>query len=139
MPERFDALVEEFRSSVGHPSCISYTNRALLSLHQPNVEILRTGHLVSRISDYIIYSVEAKNIDAVVKLFGPCMRYPPPLRAITNNSHQRPSSVPLLEARPLAKHQKSRLSRSIYLPMSTLFPATHCMGLKLIRRGSLWS
>ncbi|KAF9740379.1 hypothetical protein PMIN02_004568 [Paraphaeosphaeria minitans] len=52
MPERFDALVEEFRSS-------------------PNVEILRTGHLVSRVSDYIIYSVEAKNIDAVAKQFGP--------------------------------------------------------------------
>ncbi|KAJ4349864.1 prephenate dehydrogenase (NADP(+)) [Didymosphaeria variabile] len=71
MPERFEALVEEFRSRVGHPSCTSYTNRAVLSLYQPNVEILRTGHLVSRVSDYIIYSVEAKNIDAVVKQFGP--------------------------------------------------------------------
>lgn len=29
------------------------------------------GHLVSRCSDYIIYSVEAKNIDEVVKTFGP--------------------------------------------------------------------
>ncbi|ORY14770.1 prephenate dehydrogenase [Clohesyomyces aquaticus] len=29
------------------------------------------GHLVSRCSDYIIYSVEAKNIDTVVKTFGP--------------------------------------------------------------------
>ncbi|KAF2263798.1 prephenate dehydrogenase [Lojkania enalia] len=29
------------------------------------------GHLVSRASDYIIYSVEAKNIDAVVETFGP--------------------------------------------------------------------
>lgn len=74
MPERFDALVEEFRSSVGHPSCTSYNNRIVLSLNQPNVEILRTGHLVSRVSDYIIYSVEAKNIDTVVKQFGPCTR-----------------------------------------------------------------
>lgn len=73
MPERFDALVEEFQSSVGHPLCVVYTNRTVLSLYQPNVEILRTGHLVSRVSDYIIYSVEAKNIDAVVKQFGPCM------------------------------------------------------------------
>jgi prephenate dehydrogenase (NADP+) len=32
------------------------------------------GHLVSRSSDYIIYSVEAKNIDEVVETFGPCMR-----------------------------------------------------------------
>lgn len=32
---------------------------------------MASGHLVSRCSDYIIYSVEAKNIDAVVKAFGP--------------------------------------------------------------------
>jgi prephenate dehydrogenase (NADP+) len=44
----------------------------MLSLHQPRVEIMTSGHLVSRASDYIIYSVEAKNIDAVVKTFGPC-------------------------------------------------------------------
>ncbi|KAF1933036.1 prephenate dehydrogenase [Didymella exigua CBS 183.55] len=40
-------------------------------LLQPKVEIMRTGHFVSRCSDYIIYSVEAKNIDAVVQAFGP--------------------------------------------------------------------
>jgi hypothetical protein len=45
----------------------------MLSLHQPKVQIMASGHLVSRASDYIIYSVEAKNIDAVVKTFGPCM------------------------------------------------------------------
>jgi hypothetical protein len=45
----------------------------MLSLYQPKVEIMTSGHLVSRASDYIIYSVEAKNIDAVVKTFGPCM------------------------------------------------------------------
>ena len=52
-------------------------NRAMLSLSQPKVEIMRSGHLVSRCSDYIIYSVEAKNIDAVVKAFGPCMLFLP--------------------------------------------------------------
>jgi prephenate dehydrogenase (NADP+) len=36
---------------------------------------MQSGHFVSRCSDYIIYSVEAKNIDAVVKAFGPCMPY----------------------------------------------------------------
>jgi len=41
-------------------------------MHQSNVEIMANGHLVSRCSDFIIYSVEAKNIDAVVKAFGPC-------------------------------------------------------------------
>ncbi len=49
-------------------------DRAMLSLSQPKVEIMRSGHLVSRCSDYIIYSVEAKNIDAVVQAFGPCMQ-----------------------------------------------------------------
>lgn len=50
-----------------------YINRSMLRLLQPKVEIMRSGHFVSRCSDYIIYSVEAKNIDAVVKAFGPCM------------------------------------------------------------------
>lgn len=31
------------------------------------------GHLVSRISDYIIYSVEAGMIERVVAMYGPCM------------------------------------------------------------------
>lgn len=45
----------------------------ILRSHQRKVEIMRNGHAVSRCSDYIIYSVEAKNIDSVVKAFGPCM------------------------------------------------------------------
>ncbi|KAI1338245.1 prephenate dehydrogenase [Xylariaceae sp. FL0016] len=36
-----------------------------------NVQILRNGHLVSRASDYIIYSVEAAAIDRVVATYGP--------------------------------------------------------------------
>ncbi|KAI1777992.1 prephenate dehydrogenase [Hypoxylon cercidicola] len=36
-----------------------------------NVQILRNGHLVSRASDYIIYSVEAAAIDRVVAEYGP--------------------------------------------------------------------
>ncbi|KAK5137542.1 hypothetical protein LTR08_008522 [Meristemomyces frigidus] len=36
-----------------------------------NVSILQTGHLVSRSSDWIMYSIEAKNIDAVVAAYGP--------------------------------------------------------------------
>ena len=43
----------------------------MLRLQQNNVNILRNGHFVSRSSDYIIYSVEARNIDAVVARFGP--------------------------------------------------------------------
>ncbi|KAF2813766.1 Prephenate dehydrogenase [Mytilinidion resinicola] len=52
IPEKADLLKEEFAG-------------------RANVHILPNGHLVSRCSDYIIYSVEAKNIGAVVKMFGP--------------------------------------------------------------------
>ncbi|KAI1268412.1 prephenate dehydrogenase [Xylariaceae sp. FL1019] len=36
-----------------------------------NIQILRNGHLVSRASDYIIYSVEAAAMSRVVALYGP--------------------------------------------------------------------
>ncbi|KAI1497776.1 prephenate dehydrogenase [Biscogniauxia marginata] len=36
-----------------------------------NIQILRNGHLVSRASDYVIYSVEAAAIDRVVAQYGP--------------------------------------------------------------------
>lgn len=45
----------------------------MLRLRQPKVEIMQNGHFVSRCSDFILYNVEARNIDAVVKAFGPCM------------------------------------------------------------------
>ncbi|KAH0559847.1 hypothetical protein GP486_003633 [Trichoglossum hirsutum] len=40
---------------------------------QDNVYIYPNGHLVSRTSDYIIYSVEAETVDKVVAQYGPCM------------------------------------------------------------------
>ena len=43
----------------------------MLKSQQKNVTIMSNGHLVSRSSDWIMYSVEAKNIDAVVALYGP--------------------------------------------------------------------
>ena len=49
-------------------------NERMLRLCQPKVEIMQNGQFVSRSSDFIIYSVEAKNIDAVAKACGPCMR-----------------------------------------------------------------
>ncbi|KAK0736856.1 hypothetical protein B0T21DRAFT_401004 [Apiosordaria backusii] len=39
-----------------------------------NIQILRNGHLVSRASNYIIYSVEAAAIGRVVEQFGPSTR-----------------------------------------------------------------
>ncbi|KAG9808287.1 hypothetical protein KCU84_g22295, partial [Aureobasidium melanogenum] len=42
LPDKYDSLVEEFKDS-------------------ENVTVFKNGHHVSRSSDYIIYSVEAKN------------------------------------------------------------------------------
>ncbi|OVF10068.1 putative prephenate dehydrogenase (NADP(+)) [Clavispora lusitaniae] len=36
-----------------------------------NVKVLPTGHHVSRVADYIIYSVEAENIGKIVQAYGP--------------------------------------------------------------------
>ncbi|RPD80483.1 Prephenate dehydrogenase [Lentinus tigrinus ALCF2SS1-7] len=37
----------------------------------PGIHVVKDGHLVSRVSDYIVYSVEAEYIDRVVAEFGP--------------------------------------------------------------------
>ncbi|KAL7271350.1 prephenate dehydrogenase (NADP(+)) [Rhizina undulata] len=50
--DKFEALTEEFAEI-------------------RNVQIFANGHLVSRQSDYIIYSVEAELIDSVVSTYGP--------------------------------------------------------------------
>ncbi|KXS99538.1 hypothetical protein AC578_4250 [Pseudocercospora eumusae] len=59
VPEKFDALKSEFDS------------RPELKPLQKNVTIFENGHLVSRSSDWIMYAVEAKNMDAVVARYGP--------------------------------------------------------------------
>ncbi|KAI5360500.1 Putative prephenate dehydrogenase, 6-phosphogluconate dehydrogenase-like domain superfamily [Septoria linicola] len=52
VPEKYEALKAEFAS-------------------RKNVTIFETGHHVSRSSDWIMYSVEAKNLDAIVARYGP--------------------------------------------------------------------
>lgn len=39
---------------------------------EPAIIVMKDGHHVSRISDFIIYSVEAAYINDVVKEYGPC-------------------------------------------------------------------
>ncbi|KAL1952808.1 hypothetical protein VTO42DRAFT_4235 [Malbranchea cinnamomea] len=51
-PDKYEALKQEFASA-------------------QNINILPNGHFVSRISDYIIYSVEAEAIDFIVAEYGP--------------------------------------------------------------------
>jgi hypothetical protein len=48
------------------------TLRVLLSIDVPSIQVLKDGHQVSRISDFIIYSVEAEFISQVVSTYGPC-------------------------------------------------------------------
>ncbi|KAK9421254.1 putative Prephenate dehydrogenase [Seiridium unicorne] len=50
--ENYESLKEEFAS-------------------RSNVQIFRNGHLVSRASDWIMYSVEAANIDRIAALYAP--------------------------------------------------------------------
>jgi len=52
-PERYERIRQEFEGS--------------------GINIVENGHLVSRRSDFIIYSVEAEYVDAVVKAYGPCI------------------------------------------------------------------
>ncbi|TKA49576.1 hypothetical protein B0A54_00243 [Friedmanniomyces endolithicus] len=50
-------------------------NERMLKGRQSNISILDNGHLVSRSSDWIMYSVEAKNINAVVAAYGPSTKW----------------------------------------------------------------
>ncbi|KAF7968199.1 hypothetical protein HWV62_31619 [Athelia sp. TMB] len=56
LPEKFDALKESYVGVSG-------------------ITVLRDGHLVSRTSDFIMYSVEAEFIDSVVAQYGPSTKY----------------------------------------------------------------
>lgn len=53
---KYEALKEEFKGN-----------------HK--VSIMKNGHMVSRASDYIIYCVEAENIDKIIQQYGPSTKY----------------------------------------------------------------
>jgi hypothetical protein len=65
-------------------------------MKQNNIYILNNGHLVSRDSDFIIYSVEAEAIDRVVAEFGPCPSSPfsTPTLTSTDSSTQQQRRTP---------------------------------------------
>jgi hypothetical protein len=52
MPNKYEALCEEFAGT--------------------EIRVMKDGHLVSRQSDWILYSVPAEFIDSVVATYGPC-------------------------------------------------------------------
>jgi len=67
-PDKYELLNTEY----GHQVC-SATNfwRKKLTSLEERIKVLLNGHLVSRISDWIIYSVEAEVIGRVVADYGP--------------------------------------------------------------------
>ncbi|EPS41305.1 hypothetical protein H072_4804 [Dactylellina haptotyla CBS 200.50] len=79
-PDKFEALKTEFQDD-GQTQAKQHSltiraaspgdDDARIFYTGSSITILENGHLVSRCSDYIIYSVEAENIDTVVKLYGP--------------------------------------------------------------------
>lgn len=46
-----------------------------LKFKDEQFEVLQNGHFVSRISDFVIYSIEAANIGKIVALYGPSTKY----------------------------------------------------------------
>lgn len=70
-PERFDELKARWK---GLPR-LFFVLFFVLTSYFPDVSgvaVVKDGHAVSRTADYIIYSVEAEYIDAVVAQYGPC-------------------------------------------------------------------
>lgn len=82
-------------------------------------ELVKNGHLVSRQSDYIIYSVEASNISKIVAMYGPSSKV-----------------GTIVGGQTSCKRRKSRLSKSIYPRTATSLPCIPFMGLKLILKAN---
>ncbi len=98
-PENYDNLRKEFEGS--------------------GLNVLRDGHLVSRRSDFIIYSVEAAFIDKVVEQYG---------------SSTRIGSI--VADRPRSRRPKRLLSKSICRKTPTSSRVTRCTVQRWIRPGS---
>lgn len=67
--ENYEALRDEFK---GEKTLHSEDASSAELSEIPNITILRNGHFVSRTSDFILYSVEAENIERVVAAYGAC-------------------------------------------------------------------
>lgn len=69
LPDKFDKLTEDCRGGL-------FARRSMVAADSygvgKGVTVMRDGHLVSRQSDFIIYSVEAEFMDRVVAQYGPC-------------------------------------------------------------------
>lgn len=61
------------------------------------LNVMKDGHLVSRQSDFIIYSVEAEFVERVVSQYGPCKSRPPTPRQV------QPRIDPIISFPPATK------------------------------------
>jgi prephenate dehydrogenase (NADP+) len=59
----------------------------------PGVKVFKDGHAVSRISDFIIYSVEAEFIGKVVAEYGPCQTSFFNLKALADSCLSSPTAT----------------------------------------------
>jgi hypothetical protein len=66
LPDKFDALKLQYADV-------------------PGITVYPDGHAVSRISDFIMYSVEAEYIDRVVSQYGPCTTVFPCFQFLLSN------------------------------------------------------
>lgn len=75
--ERYEALREEMKGTSTNFLLPAYAHakNPPLSIDVPSIQVLKDGHQVSRISDFIIYSVEAEFISQVVSTYGPCKHH----------------------------------------------------------------
>lgn len=105
---------------------------------------LRDGHLVSRESDFIIYSVEAAYLDRVVAQYGPCERPTPNLAlapyARTDNSLilQRQRLAPSYLVRPRSRRRSDRHLSDTCPATSTSSLYTRCTDLQYRPMGRHW-
>ncbi|KAF9818653.1 hypothetical protein IEO21_02633 [Rhodonia placenta] len=124
-----------------------YENLKATYEDHPNVTVLRDGHLVSRISDFIMYSVEAEYIDSVVATYGPSTRVgaivsgqtsvkapekaafekylPPDVEILSCHSLHGPTVSPVGQPLVLIKHRATdeslRLVENILRPLKSRY------------------
>ena len=70
LPSKYEALKEAWKGALYNRSAIYIGS--CYTVDTPNVHVLRDGHGVARISDWMMYSVEAEYVDRVVAEYGPC-------------------------------------------------------------------
>lgn len=104
----------------------------------PNVRVQRDGHSVSRIADWIMYSVEAEYIDRVVAEYGPCECAVHRFKALSDGSLQQQRSAPSSQGRRLSRPPSAPRSKSTSPKTCRSCRAIPSTGQLSHRWASLW-